>query len=133
MTIIAGLALNRYMVMVEKARAHEAAGFLSALAGAQSRYAIEHENSYTSSLAELDLSTGSVPTKYFSITLEASATPDYILNERLAYMSRNSTLRISEIGGYTLSVCENGKIYCTDGTVDDCTKLGWGTSRTTCP
>lgn len=132
--VLATIAANRYFSVLEKARAKEAVGMLEVISAAQAKYAIEGNNNYSDNFDRLDmtLSDGAL-TKYFSIGLDASGSPANDINQRVSYMTRNNTLRLGGIGSYTVSVCENGKIYCTDGSAGDCVTVGLGSSAASCP
>jgi type IV pilus assembly protein PilE len=125
--ILASLALPAYFNSLERTRSAEAVGFLKVIAASQVKYAAEQDSlsaGYSSSLADLDTATtlagGSALTKYFSLNLDASATPGVPVNERVAYLRRNSVERPAARGQYILSVCEDGRVYCTDGFIGDC-------------
>ena len=79
--ILAAIALPQYFKAVEKARGAEALSLLGAIAGAQQRYYLTHDD-YTADFADLDLdftnADGSTPdggtllTKNFTLTLSTT-------------------------------------------------------------
>ena len=135
--ILASFAIPQFINATEKARAGEALGLMPILAQGQIRYATEF-GTYSQTLNLLDVEIPATP-KYFTIDLTNTATPgldtDGAGNETVATLTRNTQNRPGNRGAYAIGVCENGRIWCTNGgTFNDCIAIGQGEIlNQTCP
>ena len=106
--ILAAIALPKYNLAVERARATEAMSVLAAIREAQMRYAIENDG-YTDDITELDIgsSVGGIA-KYFEFSAVQQGTPFDEDDNVVAQATRNSINRLYEV--YTPTITENGVI-----------------------
>ena len=109
-SVLVGLALPRYLIMVEKFRAKEGEQVLIALYGAQKRFSLENAGTYANALDDLDIEPRSSP--YFNALTDAD-----ISSSPLAQTTRT--------GSYTLSINNAGIIACSGGATGLCTKIGY--------
>jgi len=113
--VLASMALPRFQVTIEKVRSAEGVNILTALLGAQKRYAAENGGAYTSSMSNLD------------VTIPASANfnpPTVSSSSPLAAISRIDS-PTSGIDGYTLTISDTGAISCSGGGGGICGKMGY--------
>lgn len=125
--ILASFAIPQFINATEKARAGEALGLLPTIAQAQIRYATEYGD-YTTVLTSLDTEIPANP-RYFSITLESpmpGLDADGEGNDPVGYLTRTTANRPGNRGGYILTICENGRVYCIAGKSGDCVAIGQG-------
>jgi type IV pilus assembly protein PilE len=110
--ILAAIALPKFGRVMERSRQTEAITILGAMRGAQIRYYIDNNNSYTTNAANLDieLSAG----EFFNYTLPASPN-----DSSLALATRNGVSQTSGSAGYRLEINRNGVISCDSGTCVD--------------
>jgi type II secretory pathway pseudopilin PulG len=112
--VMAALALPRYQATMETVKAREGVSLLTALMGAQKRYALENDGVYTATLTDLDLD---VPApKYFNTPTLATSNP-------VASIQRNNT--DNSYGNYTLTMTDVGVVACSGGSGSICTKIGY--------
>ena len=104
--VLASIALPRYIRIAEKGRAAEAKNILSAIRGAQIRYAAQYA-SYTSAVANLDLNLPAA--KYFTCIALAGSTN---LADETAALGRctRQTLDNPNMGSYILNISMGGNI-----------------------
>lgn len=106
--ILAAIAFPKYGRVTEHSRQAEAITILGALRGAQLKYYVDNNDSYTTDLTKLDIE---LPTpKFFTYTLPG--VPE------LARAARNGVQQTGGSSGYQLSIDRNGNISCRSG--DDC-------------
>ena len=111
---LAVLAIPRYRSTMEAVKSREGVGILTALMGAQKRYALENGGAYTSTLTDLD------------ITIPASTSfnaPTIATSNPIASIVRNNTN--NAYGNYTLTITDLGVVACSGGSGSICTKVGY--------
>ncbi len=113
--ILASMALPRFQVTIEKMRSAEGVNILTALLGAQQRFAAENGGAFTANMADLDITIPASPN--FNVPTVAAVNP-------LASIQRIDTAD-SGIDGYTLSVSSTGTITCAGGGGGICGKMGY--------
>ena len=113
--VLASIALPRYQVTIEKMRSAEGVNILTALLGAQKRYAAENDGDYTSNRGDLD------------VTIPASANfnaPTVSASNPIARIRRIDSAT-SGIDDYTLRITDTGTISCSGGGGGICGKMGY--------
>jgi len=106
---IAGLALPRFTSTIEKMKLAEGLQVLTALLGAQKQYVLEY-GTYATDINDLDVE---IVPKYFNTPVV------YDDVTKVAVVKRNT-------GEYTLTIDENGVIYCDSPSSLLCERLGCG-------
>ena len=115
--VLASIALPRYQVTVERVRSSEGVNILTALLGAQKRYATENGGLYTGTLSNLDVTPPpSTPANNFDDPTVSAISP-------LASIHRKNGP--SGIDDYTLQISDTGVITCFGGGGGICTKMGY--------
>jgi len=110
-SVLAGLAIPRATLLVERMRAEEGKELLLSLYSAQKRYALDHNGDYTDNIADLDIELR--PSAHFPTVVVAKTPP----TSPLASMTRAGSL-------YTLSISDQASISCS-GTGGVCARLGF--------
>lgn len=106
-SVLASLALPRLTGSLERVRAAEGVEILTALLRAQEAYKLENGN-YTATLSNLDVEI--TRAQYFVIPPTVAVNP---------------VASITRIGGYRLSINQNGIISCVNVGAITCAKAGY--------
>ncbi len=110
--ILASIAMPRYQTVVERTRSSEGIQIITALLGAQKRFALENNGNFSAVLGALDI----------DIPLSPNFDPPQVFNEPTPPDAAVSIDRND--GSYTLSVDADGTISCT-GDALLCQKMGY--------
>ena len=118
--VVAGLALPRFGVTVERMRSSEGTQILTTLWAAQKRFAMDNSGAYqdgsglSNEFVNGDLDVNLSPSGNFTI---------FIFNDsnQLVVISRNSG---PYSGQYTVRIEENGNMHCAETVIGLCAKLG---------
>ena len=113
---VMAFALPRYFGSMETVRSREGVSLLTALMGAQKRYALENSGAFTNNINNLDLTIP--PSANFSTVTVANNNPGVI-----ATVQRDGAN--SSYGSYTLTITDTGTIACAGGTGGICSKIGY--------
>ena len=107
-SVLASLAYPRYASVMEKSRSAEGITALEALRKAQWAYYYENNSTFTSTLADLDISIPAMD-GFNNPVVSAAAT---------------ALASVTRIGGaYTIRIADDGNLTCTCAT-NICTKMG---------
>ena len=108
--VLGGIAMPRYTGMIERHRAQEGIQTLVVFLNAQRKYQLENGGNFAgqAQIAQLDIA--AVPTRYFNApTIDTST-------KVVAKITRSD-------GSYTLTIDDQGQIYCLPMDSDQCITL----------
>ena len=114
---IAGLALPGFQSSTETVRSREAVNILTALLGAQNRYAMENGGVFTNVLNDLDV-TIPTPGNFAAPTVSAAVNPTDVA----VTIVRSAG---GFYGSYTLTITRAGAVACAGGSGGICSKIGY--------
>lgn len=114
--VLASIAIPKYSATMERIRSSEGVNILTALMGAQKRYAMENGGVYTATLTDLDI-TIPAPANFNAISDASLSTTA----ASIATVTRNN----NSFGNYTLTISDLGVITCAGGSGNICTKMGY--------
>ncbi len=119
---LAGLAIPRYLVSVEKVKSAEGVQLLTELLGSERRYSLEN-SAYTTDITNLDFTTPSWGN--FNQPAAADFGSTVVGNGgALVTITRNNNS--NSFGNYTLTINETtGVVTCAGGSSSICTRMGF--------
>jgi len=125
--VLAGLALPRFMLTMERMKVSEGTSILTILYSAQKRYAVDNDGQYTSDITQLDVNIPSSQNYNSPVAVDPSFTDEDCFNG----IGCGPVARIDRRNGgppdlYRLEIIQDGTVTCQQlATPYTCSQLGF--------